>query len=78
MRSRTQGEELGPEAPPTVQGEQDVWGSCLWIGGCLWIDIDVCTGQVRGHQKERDPFSSKKVEDGQDSSKARNGNEEIT
>lgn len=40
--------------------------------------VDVCTGQVRGDQKEWDPFSSKNVEDRQDSSKARNGNEEIT
>lgn len=64
--------------PPAVQGEQEFCGSCLWIDGWEGEDVvAVCTGQVGGDWKEQNLFSSKKIEDGQDSLKAENGKGEI-
>lgn len=70
-----------PEVPPAVQGGQSVWGSCL-LGGGGEVGgvraVAACLEQIGGHWKEQDSVSSsKEAGGGQDSSKARNGKEEI-
>ena len=47
---RTQGAELGPEAPPGVRAEQGAWASCLWgEGGPLGEGA----GRSRAHTVQR-------------------------
>lgn len=74
-RGRTPGEELGPEAPPAVSGEQ---GVCLGRGGVLRGRGAVASpGPLEGTARNRTLFSSKERTGGQDSSKARNGKKEM-